>query len=629
MATISSAIHKSKSSPGPQPTCIDPQEIFFWNNPEQHSYRSAPLHSSDANNTLLPTQPNGQQTFAGPSHQYERFKQNIPPPTGALATTVAANQADFFMPRPSYSQMSDNYNYFTLDEPDDLEAPTSLLSGFGQLDRDMDYDSSSLSTDSSSFATDYVDPLGIGGQEPLSASFQPPQPQRFYPGMHQEAALAKAQAEAEQKKLQAQRQSQQPQRAFVQPGLPLRRSNGRVSHSAPDPVVEARISRLLNQMRQSSVASSNDDDTARTAGNGNSTQSMRLRKDEEDMDEDERLLASEEGKKLSSKERRQLRNKVSARAFRSRRKGKSSFICKQTFFDTMVEYIGQLEGEIAAKAQEAEDMKAKNLELKTENLRLTNLTRMLLSSDAFSCFLQELAESGKGTQELASVLPTTQPTQPTLVKSEPLHPTSRKDVNPHQDAVQQTQLEHDAGVQIGMTLIPDPPPMYVRGDVMNLNSWGDIDLRVYTVTDLPEGPALDHGNFGMLSGKPSNDVVPYPVGDSKAELPVVECMPAPQSVEPILDPENANDEVDFDETDPAFALFADAPSNSTNAAISPSELFGTIELEKVFSRLELVVGDIGSDSSMEISESTKERFERLCSSLEDTSTRISALCGRP
>ena len=44
-------------------------------------------------------------------------------------------------------------------------------------------------------------------------------------------------------------------------------------------------------------------------------------KDEKDMDADERLLASEEGKNLSSKERRQLRNKVSARAFRSRRKG--------------------------------------------------------------------------------------------------------------------------------------------------------------------------------------------------------------------------------------------------------------------------------------------------------------------
>ncbi|KAG4222024.1 hypothetical protein PC116_g29501 [Phytophthora cactorum] len=46
----------------------------------------------------------------------------------------------------------------------------------------------------------------------------------------------------------------------------------------------------------------------------------RPKKEEDEMDEDERLLASEEGKKLSSKERRQLRNKVSARAFRSRRK---------------------------------------------------------------------------------------------------------------------------------------------------------------------------------------------------------------------------------------------------------------------------------------------------------------------
>lgn len=60
-----------------------------------------------------------------------------------------------------------------------------------------------------------------------------------------------------------------------------------------------------------------------TAGASGLSHSARMRKDEEDMDEDERLLASEEGKKLTSKERRQLRNKVSARAFRSRRKGKS------------------------------------------------------------------------------------------------------------------------------------------------------------------------------------------------------------------------------------------------------------------------------------------------------------------
>ena len=38
-------------------------------------------------------------------------------------------------------------------------------------------------------------------------------------------------------------------------------------------------------------------------------------------DEDEKILASEEGKKLNPRERRQLRNKVSARNFRVRRKG--------------------------------------------------------------------------------------------------------------------------------------------------------------------------------------------------------------------------------------------------------------------------------------------------------------------
>jgi hypothetical protein len=38
-------------------------------------------------------------------------------------------------------------------------------------------------------------------------------------------------------------------------------------------------------------------------------------------DEDEKMLASEEGRKLGPRERRQLRNKVSARNFRVRRKG--------------------------------------------------------------------------------------------------------------------------------------------------------------------------------------------------------------------------------------------------------------------------------------------------------------------
>lgn len=95
-------------------------------------------------------------------------------------------------------------------------------------------------------------------------------------------------------------------------------ANAEAKGKAPANLVEAKISRLLEQMRNNSNASSVEDEDE---NNHESSQGSRMRKDEDDMDEDERLLASEEGKKLSSKERRQLRNKVSARAFRSRRKG--------------------------------------------------------------------------------------------------------------------------------------------------------------------------------------------------------------------------------------------------------------------------------------------------------------------
>ena len=188
-----------------------------------------------------------------------------------------------------------------LESPEDME----IGMGYGQsynTGRDMDMDfSAPPDTTLQALDSDFVDPAAIGGQEEITHS-QPPM--RAYPGIHQEqAALAKAQADAQKQK---QREAMAQQQKST--------SQGR------DPVVEDRISRLLNQMRHSSVASSNEDETVKQNPSGSSG-AGRAKKDEEDMDEDERLLASEEGKKLSSKERRQLRNKVSARAFRSRRKG--------------------------------------------------------------------------------------------------------------------------------------------------------------------------------------------------------------------------------------------------------------------------------------------------------------------
>jgi hypothetical protein len=194
---------------------------------------------------------------------------------------------------------------------------------FNPSDIDMEFDSPN--NEPAFFypeqSSEFVDPSAIGGNNGLPASHVLPTQTsnvgRLWPGMHQQqAALAKAQAQQKQQQAIIQQQRQQAM-GGQQPRQQSQRPRG--SHAPTDPIVEEKISQLLNSMRQSSVTTDGEDCNT---PNANMSHVSRMRKDEEEMDEDERLLASEEGKKLSSKERRQLRNKVSARAFRSRRKGK-------------------------------------------------------------------------------------------------------------------------------------------------------------------------------------------------------------------------------------------------------------------------------------------------------------------
>ncbi|ODQ54759.1 hypothetical protein SAICODRAFT_24006 [Saitoella complicata NRRL Y-17804] len=85
--------------------------------------------------------------------------------------------------------------------------------------------------------------------------------------------------------------------------------------------------------------------------------SVEIEDDAEEMDNDEKLLQSEEGKKLSSKERRQLRNKVSARNFRVRRK----------------EYISHLESLVSDKNAETDSLRAELESVRAENARLQSI----------------------------------------------------------------------------------------------------------------------------------------------------------------------------------------------------------------------------------------------------------------
>lgn len=333
-------------------------------------------------------------------------------------------------------------------------------------------------------------------------------------------------------------------------------------------------------MRQNSVASTEDDASTPT---GDMPHIARMKKEEEDMDEDERLLASEEGKKLSSKERRQLRNKVSARAFRSRRK----------------EYIGQLEGEVAAKAQEANDLRVENRQLMEENTRLSDLTRMLLSSQAFSGFLNELSQNGMP-------VPTTTATPQAQQQQQPQPQPTRKDVNPNQSSRQ----AHNQQTQVGMTMIPESTIDFSMLETPNWNAIGMNSYQVCALTEVPEGPVID---TAVLSGK----MLDFGTLTSSApkDCPVLETPPVFENKPTTELATTINEDVELDEV--AFALFVDGP-NHTKSTISNPKLTPTALPSYKSVSPRFVLTDAVSDAE------AWSRLETVCSALDATCDQLSA-----
>ena len=186
-----------------------------------------------------------------------------------------------------------------------------------------------------------------------------------------------------------------------------------------------------------------------------------------------------------------------------------------------------------------------------------------------------------------------------------------------------------------MTMIPEENSFQYNATESANNGWTDgnmnfrglYDAQVYAVTEVPQGPAVDTMSFAMLHGKTSNFVGSYSSDESKDEPAEIEHMPT--SAEKVMMPE-ANErrpqEVDIDVSDPAFALFIDRPyASSKSVAVEPEDrIFGEIELEKAFGRLELVIPE-DSNEAQAVSSATVERFERLCSRLDAASSRVAAI----
>jgi len=261
------------------------------------------------------------------------------------------------------------------------------------------------------------------------------------------------------------------------------------------------------------------------------------------------------------------------------------------------EYIGQLEGEVAAKTQEANDLRSQNQQLREENNRLTDLTRMLLSSQAFSGFLQELSQSGLPPPSTYTETP-----RQTQVPSQ-TQP-ARKDVNPHDAAAQQMNGQQS---QVSMALVPETALDMSMLDTPH--AWNSTlpanDFQVYAVTELPEAPALD---LSQLSGKPRSGVDAS--SKPSKDAPVLAEMPNVSTLSSDAEPVVIDATVVLDPV--AFALYFDDSKRDSFDHVAPQKW--SEDMTSVLSPGEIADAGQVSDAG--------PTLEKMCSELDESCARL-------
>lgn len=274
------------------------------------------------------------------------------------------------------------------------------------------------------------------------------------------------------------------------------------------------------------------------------------------------------------------------------------------------EYIGQLESEVAARTNEAHELRLQNRQLFEENARLNDLARMLLGSPHFANFLNDMPDSTAA--QIRAPLqhqppPQPQP-QPQQAPPQPNMQAMPKDGNRSQE------FQMQQNPQVSMVMVPNQG---MDASMMNNAGWNSgMDMSygntpVFAVLDVPEGPALD---IEAMSGKSSS---PLSLSEgSKDEAPVLDISES-DAPTPAADIGVANPDVEIDESDPAFALFVDSPVSPSTSFDDAS--FDGVETDKAAPYFELVVDQTSAESTA----AAQNRFNYLCASIEGAFERVS------
>lgn len=213
-------------------------------------------------------------------------------------------------------------------------------------------------------------------------------------------------------------------------------------------------------------------------------------------------------------------------------------------------YISQLEGEVASKANEVNELKSQNHALQGQITQLTHLTQTLLRHSAFSSFLNDLSNDPS---ILASIDRTSQTSTSNVIPDQ--HPTK-----------QEPAVARQGSLQVGMSMIPESNLDF---SMLNLgtSNWSNANSiqnyqppSVFAVFDVPG---------------PSAEDVKQPYG-SKPTLPLFPELPAfgknsmsNSRRKSIAGPRPCTDVSEFtseEKQDPVFALYLDEVITSRQSA---------------------------------------------------------------
>jgi hypothetical protein len=242
-----------------------------------------------------------------------------------------------------------------------------------------------------------------------------------------------------------------------------------------------------------------------------------------------------------------------------------------------------------------------------ENKRLSDLTRMLLSSPSFSNFLDHLSSNPSAIQQQAAQQVKMESRQEQQQQQQ--RASLPKDANPYAATTQQ---------QIGMAMIPEQSMDF------SMLSLDNFQPQVYAVLETPEAPAAI--DTAVLSGKTSNFVGGHFGSDDseadKAGMPLLEQRAEAKTLAPKA-PEAAPIVDDEFENDPEFALYHSAAETATSesATEADEDIFSGIESEKILARYELVDASVEEQNAL----LSMARVQRLAASMDHIVSRLDRL----